>query len=130
MKEDVLLIHGLARITVAFIWIYHGLVPKILGPHRDELYLAAAHGLSVDTLAYLLKAAGMLEMVFGLIVLFFWHSRWPFLISIAVLTVLLLDVAIVAPEYLRAAFNPISLNLSVISLSVIGFITTGGEPQN
>ena len=123
MKESVVFVHSLSRATVVLVWIYHGLVPKILGPHRDELYLAAIHGLSIDTLTHLLKAAGALEVVFGVMILLLWHSRWPFVISIAVLAVLLVDVAMMAPEYLRAAFNPVSLNLSVISLSAIGFVT-------
>ena len=125
MKEGVLFVHGLSRVTVAFVWIYHGLVPKILGPHRDELYLAVAHGMSSDSLTFgLLKILGAIEIIFGIVLLIFWNSRWPFVISAAVLALLLADVAVVAPEYLLATFNPISLNISVISLSIIGFVTT------
>lgn len=44
---------------------------------------------------------------------------------------LLVDVALMAPEYLSGAFNPVSRNGSAISGSVIGFITarqgTGGR---
>ena len=116
-------VHGLARVTVALVWVYHGVVPKLLGPHRDELHLAAIHGLPADHLSLLLKVSGALEVVFGVVVLAFWRSRWPFVVSAVALTVLLVDVAVVAPEYLLGAFNPVSLNLSVISLSIIGFIT-------
>ena len=123
MKHSVSWVHGLSRVTVAFVWIYHGLVPKLLGPHQDELHLAALHGLQGDHLPLLLKASGVAEIVFGIAVLVFWRSRWPFVVSAVVLIVLLVDVAMVAPEYLWGAFNPVSLSLSVISLSFTGFIT-------
>ena len=124
MRSDVSWVHGLSRATVALVWMYHGLVPKLLGPHQDELYLAAIHGLADDYLSLLLKVSGALEIAFGVVILIFWRSRWPFVISVVALTVLLVDVTLVAPEYLLAAFNPVSLNLSVISLSIIGFMTT------
>lgn len=123
MKASVFWVHGLSRVTVAFVWIYHGLVPKLLGPHQDELHLAALHGMQDDHLSLLLKLAGVVEIVFGIAVLVLWRSRWPFVVSAMVLIVLLVDIAIVAPDYLWGAFNPVSLNLSVISLSLTGFIT-------
>ena len=122
----------MSRVTVAFVWIYHGLVPKLLGPHSDELYLASIHGIPDEFLSLLLKLGGVAEIAFGIAVVVFWRSRWPFIVSVVILTLLLVDVAIVAPEYLLAAFNPVSLNLSVISLCVIGFLTKeqGADSSN
>lgn len=117
-------VHAVSRITVAFVWMYHGLVPKLLGPHSDELYLASIHGIPDEFLPLLLKMGGVAEIAFGVVVIVFWRSRWPFVVSVVILVLLLIDVAIVAPEYLLAAFNPVTLNLSVIGLCVIGFLTT------
>src|SRR5205085_750191 len=33
------LVHALARFTLAFIWVYQGLVPKLLSTNRDELVM-------------------------------------------------------------------------------------------
>ena len=118
-----MLVHRLSRITVAFVWIYHGLAPKILGPHQDEINLAVAHGLPADQLSLWLNAAGIAEVLFGIVFLIAWTSRWPFVVSIVILAMLLVDVAVVAPQYLVATFNPVSVNISVIVLSIIGFIT-------
>lgn len=124
MSTMILRVHRLSRVTVALVWIYHGLVPKLAGPHADELYLAARHGLPEVHLSMLLRATGVAEILFGIVVLVFSRSRWPFVVSALLLVLLLLDIAIVAPEYLLGAFNPVSLNVSVISLCVIGFMTT------
>ena len=123
MNENIVRVHVLSRVAVAFVWIYHGLIPKLLGPHRDELYLASLHSIPDSYLPVLLKATGVFEIIFGFIVLLFWRSRWPFVVSIALLTFLLIDIAIIAPEYLRGAFNPVSLNVSVIALSIVGLMT-------
>lgn len=117
-------VHGISRITVALVWVYHGLVPKLLGPHEDEIRLAMLHGLPAEQLPLWLKLVGIAEIVFGIIVLSTWSSRWPFICSGLMLVILLVDVAVVAPEYLLATFNPVSLNVSLIALCIIGFITT------
>ncbi len=38
------MIHAIARITVAFIWIWHGLLPKLLFLHVDELVVLTQAG--------------------------------------------------------------------------------------
>lgn len=38
------LVHALARLSVALVWLYQGLVPKLAGPHADELALIQAAG--------------------------------------------------------------------------------------
>jgi hypothetical protein len=34
------------RFSIAFIWLYQGIVPKLLGPHADELRMNMALGLN------------------------------------------------------------------------------------
>ena len=125
-ENAVSLIHGLSRISVAWVWLYHGLVPKLLGPHKDEISMAVAHGLSDSEVSAVLKQAGALEVIFGAVLLILWSSRWPFLVSGLLMIVLLIDVALFTPQYLAATFNPVSTNISVIALSVIGYLTTRG----
>jgi DoxX-like family len=43
------LIHAIARIAVAFVWCYQGLLPKLLGPHADELAVIQQGGVSAIT---------------------------------------------------------------------------------
>lgn len=62
-------VYVLGRITIALLWIYQGLVPKLLGPHPDELALNMALGFDADVAAHLTRAAGVGEVLFGLAVL-------------------------------------------------------------
>lgn len=121
--------HGLARITLAFIWIYHGLIPKMMVMHTDELLPLVNAGFS-DPLAVLSVAvAGIVEIAFGLTLLIFWKHRPLLLVSIPLMLVALLGVGATAPELLTAAFNPVTLNFSVVTLSIIAYLTSADLPS-
>ena len=45
------LVHGIARAALAFVFIYHGLVPKLLHPHADEIAMLGAAGFSAHIAA-------------------------------------------------------------------------------
>lgn len=113
----------LARLTLGVIFIYHGLVPKLLFRDATELQLLDAHGLSHS----LLPLAGIAELLLGLIILLLRRQRWPLCVALAALLSLLLDVAIVAPALLTQAFNPLTLNLAAMALCVIA-LRTGSRP--
>ena len=50
--------------------------------------------------------------------------------NIALMVLALLAVAVDSPHYLQAAFNPVTLNLAVIALSVIGWIASRRLPSS
>ncbi len=68
-------VYALARGAVAAGGIYSGLVPKLLGPHKDELVLLAATGIGNTRTAAV--AFGLAEVIFGLLVVVCWKARWP-----------------------------------------------------
>lgn len=123
------IVHALARMTLAFIWVYHGLVPKLIVMHPDELLPLLNAGFSQPLAALGVAAAGLAEIVFGLALLVFWNYRPLLLASIPLMLLALLGVGITAPELLTAAFNPVTLNLSVIALSLIAYITSAELPS-
>ncbi|MDD1508627.1 DoxX-like family protein [Pseudomonas sp. CNPSo 3701] len=105
----------LARLTLGAIFIYHGLVPKLLFRDASELQLLDAHGLPHS----MLVLAGLGEVLLGMLIVLLRRQRWPLYLAMAGLVVLLVDVAIFAPAVLVQAFNPLSLNLAAVVLGVI-----------
>ena len=102
-----------ARIALALVFIWHGLVPKILWLSPDELAMIQAHGLPAPE--WVARIAGLAEIILGLLLL--WrHWRWPLLLAGVLLIGLLLDVAIFSPHLLLQAFNPLSTNLAALAL--------------
>lgn len=113
-------IYTIARVTVSGIWFYHGFVPKLLFKHPDEFAPILDSGFTPAQAAHLVTAAGILEISMAFILLIFWRSRIPFWVTIGLMVLALVSVSFTTPRLLYAAFNPVSLNLSMIALSVIG----------
>jgi hypothetical protein len=122
-------VHAIARLAVAAIWIYHGLVPKLLAPSPTEIDLLVAAGLSAATARAALPFLGMAEVGFGLVVLAAWTARWPLLATIALLAAATVGVTATASAILLGAFNPLTLNLATIGLAAIGAIVVDRVPS-
>ena len=70
-------IRRLRNLTVAGIWLYQGIVPKLLGPHPDEIAMSAAFGIPAAFQATVSHAAGAGEVLLGLCILAFPRRAWP-----------------------------------------------------
>ena len=120
------LVHALARAAAAAsIWIWHGLVPKLLFRNVDERTMLAQAGLHLTLLPFI----GAAELLFGLILLFPRAPRSLFLLSAAAMLPATLAVALRSPGYLTAAFNPVTLNLGLATLSLIAWISARNLPS-
>ena len=104
--------------AIAFIWLYHGLVPKLIFQHATELELINK-GPLIGTAETTLFLAGIGEVLIGICVLVFWARIWPVYFSLAGFAVLLVASVAISPEHAVHAFNPITLTLSAIFFCLI-----------
>lgn len=118
-------IHAVARGTIAGIWIWHGLVPKLIAHSVDEQRMLVEAGLPVGAMPWV----GGAEVLFGLLVLAAWRRWEVFPATIGLMALATVAVAMRSPEYLWAAFNPVTLNLAVVSLAAVGWMSAGKMPQ-
>lgn len=102
--------------------LYQGLVPKLLGPHADEMAMSHAFGMDAALQVPVSYGAGLAEIMFGFCVALLPRRAWPHLVSIAAMAILLAFVAIYAPRYLVGAFNPVIMNTASIALSVVALL--------
>lgn len=100
----------ISRLSLGFLFIYHGLVPKILWLSSVEIHLASLSGLNISA-NVISPIAGIGEMILGCSILFFKKSIIPVYIAVIVLLLLLLFVSLVSPKYLIDAFNPFTTNV-------------------
>lgn len=119
------IIHALARLFIAFIWVWQGLVPKLLFPSGDEKLMLSAAGAPVS----FLPAIGVAEIMFGIIAIALWRWRGFFVLNGLIMFAALLDVTLRSPSYLLAAFNPVTLNTAVIGLSLLGYFSGKEVPS-
>lgn len=123
------LVHAVARGTVALVFLWHGLVPKLLMRDAAEAAPLLALGLSPAASQSIVVASGALEIAFALIVLASWRQRWPLLATAVAMFVLLLGVAATTPAALAQAFNPLTTNLAVAALALLGWHAARSLPS-
>ena len=126
-SRDRALAYMLARGTAAFIWLYHGLVPKLLYHDRIELDLLGRIT-PANFLHMAANLAGIAEVAFAFLLLLLWRQTWLLWVTVVLMLVGIPIVALTAPEYLHAAFNPVSLNISLVALASIAIVSRRDLP--
>lgn len=105
------------NLSLAFLWGYQGLVPKILFINPDEIAIWQTFGLSYTQAQLAGRGSGILECIFALLFLLS-SSKYLHYLSIFSLVFLFALVAFLIPNSLIRAFNPVVMNLAMISLSL------------
>jgi uncharacterized membrane protein YphA (DoxX/SURF4 family) len=127
MRQSV--IYAICRLMVAFVWLYQGLVPKLLFSNPDESLMLADAGWSAESIIAAVRWAGIAEIAFGVLLIVAWRVRTLFAMTIALMLVAIAFVGVESPRYLSAAFNPITLNLAMVALSAIGLLCRKDLPS-
>jgi len=113
------LIYVLCRGTIAFVWFYHGLVPKLIYKNADELRMLREAGVSSANVLKAVSFFGWAEVCLAVILLICWKARWPLWFTVIAMVLATAGVLASSREYVTAAFNPITLNVSVSSLAIV-----------
>lgn len=100
-----------ARFVLTFMWIYQGLVPKLIRVAPVELEITAQLGFSVNTTYLLIKLVGLLEVLFGVLVFFAYRNIVVLIVNLVALLSLAVMALVLTPHIMLAAFNPIITNL-------------------
>ncbi len=108
-----------ARFILGFSWIYHGLFPKLITVAPIEKTLTATMSLSEHASYLVTKTAGVMEIIFGLLLIVLYKNRPLIKLNIAALISLCAFVAVQLPSLLIEAFNPVTTNLALIGLSYV-----------
>lgn len=113
-------LHALARLTLALLWIYQGLVPKLLFRDTGELTILQHAHLFPGFEGTALRCVGAGEILLGLALLLFWRTRALLSFNIVLMIALAIGVLFSQPALFIAPFNPATLNLSMIALALVG----------
>lgn len=112
-------INWIARGGLAFMFTYHGLVPKLLWLSQGERAMIQAHG--IEQVQMFATLAGIGEIALAVWILLSPRSAWPIAVAATALAGLLLDVVVFSPAMLREAFNPVSLNVAGLALCAVAW---------
>lgn len=122
------LVHAVARIALAAVFAYQGLVPKLILRHPDETALIAATGVPLHLTAHAVTVLGAAELALAALLIFGWSRAWPAWLCLIAMP-LALGAAAFSPESFGAAFNPVTLNVSVAALAMIDLFVVASVPS-
>ncbi len=115
-------IYDISRWTLAAIFFYHGLVPKLLFKHPQEVLMNSTMMPAVPEATALL-VSGWMEVILAVLFIVLYRNILLNFVAIGFLVMVSIAILIFLPELYTYAFNPFSLNLSVIILSIINLMT-------
>lgn len=118
----------LVNLTLGIIWVYQGLIPKILFTDTGEIEILRQSGLFNGNEETILTIVGITEIVFGVALIFFQRKALQYL---NILGLCILTVGAIFSDLMifTLPFNPFSLNISMIALSTIAILNFSCIPK-
>jgi len=110
----------IANVSLAISWFYQGLMPKIIFKHPQEIAMVTNSGVfSEEQAVTIVMVAGILECIFASAFLLFPHSKIVHWLNISALTVLCAGALFTEISLFIFPFNPATLSITMIALSLI-----------
>lgn len=116
-------------VLLSFIWLYQGLVPKLIGMHPQErLMVENTFSASEATVTAIMIGVGILEILFGILWLIYKRKKQLFAIQLVAFPLLTAAAILGDPTTAVHPFNPVTFNLALFALSLIGYFTCNDVP--
>jgi hypothetical protein len=84
-----------------------------------EKLMTSSFGFTEEVSYWITKSAGIGEIIFGIVLFLLYKNKIIVFLNIFALTGLLLFVALLQPQLLIEAFNPVTTNIPLIALSLV-----------
>jgi hypothetical protein len=129
-SRDQAITHATAAAGLAGVWLYQGLVPKLWKVDPGEVALwRQALGLNKAAARSAVRAAGVVEIVFGIVTIAKSDRKWPFVSTALLMPALAASAWKTDRRSFSRAFNPASLNWAVTALAVVALASHEGRPS-
>jgi hypothetical protein len=111
----------IADMFLAMAWFYQGLIPKIIFADSGEVEMLQRTGLFNGQEKNIKTLIGVAEIIFGFMFLLIQKKAIHYL-NIIALILLAIAAYYVKPASYTFPFNPFSLNISMIGISIIALV--------
>lgn len=122
-------VHVVARIALAVVFAYQGIMPKLLNHHADEIAMLRDAGIPAGRAGAVLNALGIAELGLAAVLLFSWRRPEPVLVALLSMPTATVLVSAYSPRFFEAAFNPFTLNIAVAALAAIDLLVLRRIPS-
>lgn len=109
----------LASFSLAFLWIFSGLISISPWGYHESMRLLAAVGLSDIPAQLTLYAASGLDLFLGFMILFRRHKAWLWTLQIVVVCTYSIIITAMMPDYLLHPYTPLIKNIPLICMMAL-----------
>ncbi|GFN31742.1 DoxX-like family protein [Paenibacillus xylaniclasticus] len=122
-------VHYVSIAMITMVWIWMGLVPKLLVPNGGDLKLMESLGLFAGAEEETLTLLGFIEVIFGVAAIGFHRVKYNWLLQIGMLTILTVAGLAADPSLLAAPFNPLLVSIPMFGLIAAVWLTMDVVPS-
>ena len=125
------LARALARWSLGLVWVYEGLVPKILciQAHPEQTALVAQSRFCLGSPETTLHLLGATQVLLGIILLSGWRARAAAAVATAWMCFLIVLVAAGRPLMLSDPFGALAKDLCLIACAAVIWLLPGEEAR-
>lgn len=118
MKTKLQTIKVISRVALGLVWLYEGLVPKLLFLRADELDLVQRSGVFWRTPEWTLQVLGILQIAFGVWLIVGWAERLAVALATMWMFVLIVLVAGGNPAMLTDPYGALVKDFCLIACAI------------
>jgi peptidoglycan/LPS O-acetylase OafA/YrhL len=130
MRTKLWRIKIIARWALGLVWLYEGLVPKILFVHADEIDLVQRSGLVWRNPAWTLLTLGLAQMLVGLWLLVGRAERAAIFVATASMVILIILVARGNPGLLTDPYGALIKDLCLLACAATVWQLSPGTEES
>jgi uncharacterized membrane protein YphA (DoxX/SURF4 family) len=118
-RESAQVVKIVARVALGSVWLYQGVLPKLVLTVPLELDIVERIGLYVVSARWTLGAVGIVEALLGIWILSGFHERLSCVLATLMMLVLEVLVVIEEPSLLIGPFGGLTKNLCLVACAWI-----------
>ena len=119
----------ICRLALGVVWLYEGLVPKLLFLRQDQIDLVERSGLFIATPEFFLQLLGVGQVVCGVWLLAGFAERLAVFIATTGMVILIVLVARANPAMLTDPYGALIKDLCLIACAFAVWTFSPGHPR-
>jgi uncharacterized protein YbjT (DUF2867 family) len=116
----------LLRLSIAFLWIWSGIVSIFFFPAEQSYQFLEASGITEDVAPIMLYGLALMDIVLGLATLFAYRIRLLILFQLTIIFLYSLTITFTLPEFWLHPFGPVLKNIPLLATLLV-YLTLEGE---
>ncbi len=123
---DLYFLRPLLRLSIAFLWIWSGVVSIFFFPAQQSYQFLAASGITGDVAPIMLYGLALMGIILGLATLFAYRIRPLILFQLTIIFLYTLTITFTLSEFWLHPFGPVLKNIPLLATLLV-YLTLEGE---